>query len=255
MDGSADTTWRSRLLPEFGSPPSPPLAMGWRHLLFENWRIDPEAVRERIPDALTVDEYDGSAWLSVIPFTNVHVRPRGLPRRLGLPLPEINLRTYVTHDGEPGIYFFSLDAEGVTSVLGARLFHHLPYYYARISMRESDDGGIRFESQRWHPGDRPVAYEATYHPTDASFQATEDPKAAFLAERYRFYTQAPDGSLRYTDVDHEPWTLRPATADVETNTVLSANGFERPDADPVYYYGAGVDVTASTSRRRASGGR
>ena len=59
------------------------------------------------------------------------------PRRLGLPLPELNLRTYVSHDGHSGVYFFSLDAQGILGVVGARLFHHLPYYYARCSLNDS----------------------------------------------------------------------------------------------------------------------
>ncbi|OVE85341.1 YqjF family protein [Natronolimnobius baerhuensis] len=225
-----------------------PLEMGWRHLLFQNWPVDETVLEAHLPDMLAVDTYDGSGWLSIIPFTNVDVRPRRVPRRLGIPLPEINVRTYVTRDGEPAVYFFSLDAQGIASVLGARAFHHLPYYYARISL-ESTGNQIRFESRRRHPGDRPGVYEATYRPTGESFSAVEDPLAQFLVERYRFYTEAPDGSLRYTDVAHEPWTLYPATATVERNTLLAANGFARPESEPTYYYSPGLEVVAETSQR------
>jgi uncharacterized protein YqjF (DUF2071 family) len=225
-----------------------PLEMGWRHLLFENWPVDPEIVDAHLPDPLDVDVHDGSAWLSVVPFTNVAVRPKGLPERVGVRLPEINVRTYVTHDGVPAVYFFSLDAQGVASVVGARLFHHLPYYYARISLGGTD-GRVRFESRRRHPGARPARYAATYRPTGDPFAAPDDPLAAFLVERYRFYTEAPDGSVRYTAVEHDPWTLYPAAAEVETDTLLTANGFARPESDPVYYYSPGLDVVASRSRR------
>ncbi|RQG94097.1 YqjF family protein [Natrarchaeobius chitinivorans] len=225
-----------------------PLRMGWRRLLFENWPVDPETVAAHVPDGLSVDEYDGAAWLSVVPFTNVAVRPDGVPKRFGIRLPEINLRTYVTRDGDPAVYFFSLDAQGVASVLGARLFHHLPYYYARISL-EWRAGRTQFSSRRLHPGARPAEYEATYWPTGEPISAPEDPLARFLVERYRFYTEAPDGTVRYTDVEHEPWTLYPAAAEVETNTVLSANGFDVPTAEPVYYYSPGLEVRASTSER------
>jgi uncharacterized protein YqjF (DUF2071 family) len=102
------------------------LAMDWRELLFASWPADPDAVAAHLPDALAVDTHDGDAWLSVVPFTNGAVRPRGLPAQVGVDLPELNLRTYVTLDGTPSVYFFSLDAEGVLGVLGARLFHHLP---------------------------------------------------------------------------------------------------------------------------------
>ena len=224
------------------------LEMGWRHLLFENWPVDPELMDAHLPESLSPDLHDGSAWLSVIPFTNVAVRPKGLPRALGVRLPEINVRTYVTRDGVPSVYFFSLDAAGLAGVTGARLFHHLPYYYARISLTVTD-GRVAFESRRRHPGARPGRYEATYWPTGEPFDAPADPLAAFLVERYRFYTEAPDGSLRYTDVDHDTWTLYPAEATVRTDTLLRANGFARPDGEPVYYYSPGLDVAASRSKR------
>ena len=226
------------------------LAMGWRHLLFENWRVDADVIAERLPEALDVDTYDGSGWLSVVPYTNVAVRPRGLPAAVGQPLPELNLRTYVTCDGEPGIYFFSLDAQGVAGVLGARVTQHLPYYYARISLDEASGGDrIRFDSRRRHPGARPAHYTATYGPSGEAFDSSDDPLAGFLTERYRFYTEASDGTLRYTDVDHEPWTLYPAEAETETNTLFRADGFTQPDGEPVRYYSPGVDVTAGTSSR------
>ncbi len=225
-----------------------PLEMGWRHLLFENWPVDPGVVDAHLPEGLEPDVHDGSAWLSVVPFTNVAVRPRGVPDALGVRLPELNLRTYVTRDGVPGVYFFSLDAQGITGVLGARVLQHLPYYYARISL-EVADGQVRFSSRRRHPGARPARYEGSYRPSGESFGAPGDPLAEFLVERYRFYTQAGDGSMRYTDVDHDAWTLYPADADVGTNTLLSANGFARPDAEPVYYYSPGLDVVASRSKR------
>lgn len=224
------------------------LEMTWRHLLFENWPIDPDLLAAHLPDGLTADEHDGAAWLSVVPFTNAAVRPKGLPEHAGIRLPELNLRTYVTHDGVPGIYFFSLDAQGVAGVAGARLLQHLPYYYARTSL-DWTDGRVRFESRRRHPGARPATYEAAYWPISEPFSATEDPLAAFLVERYRLYTQDWTGALRYTPVDHDNWTLYPAESDVETNTLLTANGFAEPDTDPVSYYSPGLDVVASPSKR------
>ncbi|MFC6975460.1 YqjF family protein [Halomicroarcula sp. GCM10025709] len=225
-----------------------PLEMGWRHLLFENWPVDPDVMDAHLPAVLEPDVHDGTAWLSAVPFTNVAVRPKGLPEPLGIRLPELNLRTYVTHRGVPSVYFFSLDAQGVASVVGARLFHHLPYFYARIGLRW-EQGRVRFTSRRHHPGARPARYEGTYWPSGEPFSAPSDPLAAFLVERYRFYTQAPDGSIRYTDVDHDPWTLYPAEADIGTDTLLASAGFARPDADPVYYYSPGLDVVASRSKR------
>lgn len=225
------------------------LEMHWRELLFANWPVTPDIVAAHLPDTLAVDTRDGSAWLSIVPFTNGSVRPRGLPESLGVDLPELNLRTYVTVDDTPSIYFFSLDTEGVLAVLGARLFHHLPYYYARVRHQRDDDGPVRFENRRRHPGARPVQFAATYEPAGEQLGADPDSRAAFLTERYRFYTEAPDGTLRYTDVEHDRWPLYPAAATIQTNTLFRANGFADPAGEPVCYYSPGIDIVASPSRR------
>jgi hypothetical protein len=224
------------------------LHMGWRHVLFANWPIDPELLDTHLPSALTVDMYDDEAWLSVVPFTNVDVRPTWVPEGWGFRLPELNLRTYVTHDGHDGVYFFSLDAQGIFGVVGARLFHHLPYYYARCSLTE-DDGDVRFESRRLHPGARPVHFEGTYGPSSPELDVQAGSLEGFLTERYCYYTEAQDGSLRYAAIDHEPWPLYEAAPTIETNTLFEANGFAHPETDPVHYYSPGVTTIASSNHR------
>ena len=224
-----------------------PVAMGWRSLLFANWPVDPDVVAAHLPDRLSVDTYEGDAWLSVVPFTNVAVRPKGLPADLGFRLPELNLRTYVTHDGTQGVYFFSLDADGVLGVVGARLFHHLPYYWADISL-DATDGRVAFTSRRKHPGARPCGFDSTYELTGEQFRSDPGSLEAFLTERHRYYTETPDGDLRYARISHDRWPLFEAIVDVRENEVFETNGFATPESDPLYLYSPGVDVVASGSR-------
>lgn len=227
---------------------SVPLAFGWRHVLFANWPVDADLLDDHLPEALAVHQHDGTGWLTVVPFVNVDTRLRGLPAQVGVDLPELNLRTYVTCDGEPGIYFFSLDVASTAAVLGARLTHRLPYYYARMDVETADDE-VRFRSRRLHPGDPPVRYEATYRPTGEPFAAEPGSLAEFLTERRRLYTQSQDGGVRHTDVSHDRWTLYEATVETAENTLFRANGFARPDGEPVCYYSPGVDVVTSRSKR------
>ncbi|WP_207592952.1 DUF2071 domain-containing protein [Halomontanus rarus] len=224
------------------------LYMGWRHVLFANWPVSPRVLAPALPDAVTLDTYDGNAWLSVVPFTNVDVRPRILPFDIGLPLPELNLRTYVTYDGTPGVYFFSLDAEGLLAVLGARFFHYLPYYYAKIDLLEEGDE-FRFTSRRHHPGARPVHFDAAYRPVGRPVRAESGTLPYFLTERYRYYTEAPTGAVRHAEIQHDPWPLYDAEVTIERNTLFRANGFDTPDSEPVHFYSPGVDTIASESKR------
>ena len=107
----------------------------WHDLLFAHWRCPITELRPLIPEPLEIDTFDGSAWIGVIPFYMSGVRMRATP-----PVPtanafeELNVRTYVTLDGRPGIWFFSLDCASSLAVLGARIGIYLPYFRASMSM-------------------------------------------------------------------------------------------------------------------------
>lgn len=242
------------------------LHMGWEHVLFASWPVDPELVEPKLPDGLTADTYDGDAYLSVVPFTNVDVRPEWLPAGVGLPLPELNLRTYVRlsdaaaagvtdgdavggtpTDPDAGVYFFSLDAEGLAGVAGARLFHGLPYYLAKIDLQETDDG-VRFESRRRHPGARATAFAARYGPTGEEFTAESGSLDSFLTDRARYFAETSDGDLRYATVSHERWPLYEADAEFYRNDLFAANGFREPTGEPSLLYSPRVTTRASESK-------
>src|SRR5215208_3559497 len=108
-------------------PPQQPwvLAMHWHDLLFMHWPIESATIRRHIPATLTIDTFDGMAWIGVVPFRMQGVRPRLVPALPGLSaFPELNVRTYVSAAGKPGVWFFSLDAGNPLAVEAARdVFH------------------------------------------------------------------------------------------------------------------------------------
>src|SRR5262245_24230854 len=97
------------------------MTQSWHDLLFAHWPIDADVLRDKIPPTLPLDVFDGRAWIGVVPFHMTNVGPRGLA---SLPVvsafAELNVRTYVTIGGKPGVYFFSLDAASTLAVIGAR---------------------------------------------------------------------------------------------------------------------------------------
>jgi uncharacterized protein YqjF (DUF2071 family) len=132
--------------------PSSPWVMRqkWHDLLFMHWRIPPQTLRPLVPAALELDHFEGSAWLGVVPFRMTGVRLRGTPAIPGLSaFPELNVRTYVSAGGKPGVWFFSLDAASAIAVAAARAWFHLPYFRARMSLEAHGDE-IRYQSHRTH---------------------------------------------------------------------------------------------------------
>jgi len=221
--------------------------MAWRNVLFAHWPVPVERVAESLPDGLVVDTYDGSAWLGVVPFEMADIRPRGSP--IGVSFNELNLRTYVTCDGQPGVYFYNLDADDRLGVEIARRFFQLPYYRARMTVHR-DGSRTRFRSERTHADAPPASFQATYEPTGLPEPVRSDSLAAFLTERYRFYVADEQDRIYYADIDHAPWDLQPATVEFERNDLFTANGFEKPDTERVVHFSPGCDVTAGRLHRR-----
>ena len=129
----------------------------WGGLLFLHWPVPAGELRRLVPEPLEIETFDGSAWIGITPFFMWDLAPPHLP---ALPLLsrslEINVRTYVRLDGEPGIWFFSLDAENPLFVWGARLGFHLPYFRARMHREIAAGETVRFSSQRLRCSASPI---------------------------------------------------------------------------------------------------
>jgi uncharacterized protein YqjF (DUF2071 family) len=206
----------------------------WCDLLFAHWRVPAAVLRPHVPPALTLQEFDGSAWLGVVPFRIEGATARHVPAVPVLSdFPELNVRTYVDHDGRPGVWFFSLDTTRTLAVLGARAFFHLPYYRASMQV-DPVDGGFRYRSNR---EERPPAdLFMSYAPTGAAFEARPGTLDHFLTERYCLYATSSDGSLFITEIHHVPWPLQPAEARIETNTMGTQVGLALDGAPATLHF-------------------
>ena len=117
------------------------MKQGWYDLVYVHFDYSPEVVQNLLPDGLLVDTFDDKAWIGLIPFS---MRGIGIPRLPSVPylgsFPEVNVRTYVTRNGVPGVWFFSLDINRMLPTFVARTTYKLPYCFGAVShMRESDD--------------------------------------------------------------------------------------------------------------------
>jgi len=124
----------------------------WAWPSFLHWRYRPADVQALLPRGLRVETFDGSAWVSLVPF-RMRVRFPGAGSVLGVStFPETNVRTYVVGpDGGTGIWFFSLEAARIVPVLVARAGLRLPYMWARMAIERSGDA-IHYASRRTWPG-------------------------------------------------------------------------------------------------------
>ncbi len=220
----------------------------WHELLFAHWPLAPDVLRPLVPDALPLDTFEGQAWLSIVPFRMSYVRPRGVPPLPGLSaFAELNVRTYVSLGGKPGVYFFSLEAANRVAVALARATYHLPYMNAEMRCARSGET-VTYASRRWHRGEPPAIFEATYRPTGPVYVAQAGSLDAWLTERYCLYTVTPGGVYR-GEIHHGPWALQPAEAEIRVNTMAAAAGITLPATPPRLAYSHRQEVLIWPIRR------
>lgn len=229
------------------------MAQTWRDLLFAHWPVDAAEMRRALPAPLVPDTFEGRAWLGVVPFRMTGIRPFGLPAvsRLSA-FAELNLRTYVTVGGKPGVYFFSLDASNPVAVALARVWYHLPYARARMRVRHERDT-ILYSSHRTHRGRPPADLLGWYRPTGPVFRSNPGTLEHWLTDRYCVYCLDGRGRTYRAEVHHAPWPLQPAEAHFLVNTVPHAHGFSPPGAPSLLHFARRMDVVAWQPSRLADG--
>jgi uncharacterized protein YqjF (DUF2071 family) len=223
------------------------MLQNWHHLLFMHWALPEEALRPLLPTGLSVDLYEGRAYVGLVAFTMTGVRPPGVPRFAPLTdFHEVNVRTYVRpSSGEPGIYFFSLDAANTLAVWGARVFYALPYYSATMKMgfEGVNPPVISYSSARlW--GGAPATCHLRYTPQGNIRRAEPQSLEHFLVERYTLYT-ARGRKLLSARVSHAPYPLQNAQVFSWQESLLAAGKIQRPPSRPLCHYSPGVSVEVS----------
>jgi uncharacterized protein YqjF (DUF2071 family) len=214
--------------------------MIWQDLVFLHWPISPEALGPHVPARLPIDTWDGTAWLSVVAFRMRRFRP------LRLPLPgdrisfaQLNVRTYTTLDGRPGIYLLDVSVSDRLIATSTRLGLRLPYRHADMHV-DTDGDGVRLASVR--AGPVPTEFRASWRPTGPARAPQPGGLDAFLVNRLSLYSIDWFGGVLRTDVSHGPWPLQPASVAIEANSLGSALRLRVPDGEPRVGFSRRLDV-------------
>lgn len=225
-------------------PPERPwlIKQTWRQLLFAHWPVAPGLLRPLIPAGLQLETFAGEAWVGVVPFHLSRIAPRGAPDRLSLAFPELNVRTYVTLEDKPGIWFFSLDAASLPAVVGARATFHLPYYWAAMRMHEAD-GQIVYRSRRRRHGTEAARFLGRYQPSGPIFESAPQSLERWLTARYCLYAADHAGHVFRGEINHDPWPLQPADAEISVNTTAAPLGIALAGS-PLLHFAHRLDMVA-----------
>jgi uncharacterized protein YqjF (DUF2071 family) len=206
------------------------IGQSWNHLLFAHWPIGAEAVRRLVPEPLVPDLYEGHAYVGVVPFRMETVRFAWCPPVAGTSsFAELNVRTYVTYGGKPGVLFVSLDVGNVVALEIGRRGFGLPYFRGDVRL-EREGERVNFRAGRQgHRG----TFAAEYGPAGPPREPQPGTLEHWLTERYCFYTVRGGNAWR-TEVHHPPWQLQPAESNLDA---------------PIQHFSRAQDVVAWNARR------
>jgi uncharacterized protein YqjF (DUF2071 family) len=217
------------------------LTQTWHDVLFLHWPVDAQQMRQRLPAGLELDLHDGQAWVAITPFDQTNVGPRAVP---AIPwvssFPQVNVRTYVTVNGKPGVYFFSLDAGNAFIAGAAREMFYLHYFSAQIAC-EKRDGYVHFRSRRLPSDTVPAELSVKYRGVGQAARPEQGSLEHFFVERYCLYTIDRDFHLYRVNIHHRPWSLKAAEAEIDLNSMADAAGIRLPVVAPLGHFSKRLD--------------
>jgi uncharacterized protein YqjF (DUF2071 family) len=229
---SLSETARVRLLSLRGEP----LFIGdWLRTFMIHYEVDPAALQRIVPFQLDLN--DGRAFVSVVAFTLNGMRLRFGGRITAWLLSPIsthhflNVRTYVTVNGESGIYFLAEWLSNRLSVTAGPLAFGLPYRFGRI--RYDHEWNRPSANECFSPcpptgrvedykTGKAFAYVASLSSQPHFRECESASLTEWLMERYTAFTKL--GNLRrFFRVWHRPWLQAPADIHVTEQSLLNQN--------------------------------
>ena len=215
----------------------------WSNLMFIHWQVDPEQVQQSLPSGLTVDTFDGDAYLGVVPFMMTRVKVGRLPIVPWIcAFPETNVRTYVIDEaGDPGVWFYSLDAARMVPVLTARAIWHLNYRWSKMSIEKNNDK-ITYHGKRFAKPHAAYNFVGELVPEVEPAPAETGSLEFFLAERYLMFAVNRSGRLYSGRVWHTPYQLMTTQLSQCDQTLTDAAGFKLDRTPDHVAFSPGVDT-------------
>lgn len=199
----------------------------WDRALFIHFEVDPDVLQPQIPFELDLQK--GKAIVSLVAFTMRDLR-LSLGGRFSAFLtapvathPLLNVRTYIRHHGEAGIYFMTEWIPNRLSILVGPRTYGLPYRYGKLNYQHNhENGSLRGVVTPGNNTGR-FAYEADIEKNTTFKPCDNGTLSHFLLERYTAFTKWRK-QARLFRIWHKPWLQTDLDVTITDDSALRASG-------------------------------
>ncbi len=173
----------------------------WKNVLMLHWKVDAGTIRHILPASLSVDTFEGGAWVTMCVASIENFRNKLLNIiKQGFKFNQVLMQTYVIHQGKPGLYIFNQELEkSFTKNLYQKVFK-LKQGETDFQ-RESVNGIHKFFAQNDNTGFKlglQYNYGAAIQPS-----LLEE----WLSNRFKYFYEK-DEQLHEYHVHHAEWMFR-----------------------------------------------
>jgi len=187
------------------------LTARWEDLVILNFEVPPAALTPLVPRGTELDLWEGQALVSLVGFSFVNTRVKGLPIPGHRNFEEVNLRFYVRRRTASGpdrravVFIRELVPRYAIAAI-ARLLYNEPYLSVPMSHRTQVDthhgGDIEYA---WRYGGEEFSLSASVQGSAGILEAGSE--AEFITEHYWGYTRQRDGGTLEYEVEHPRWLV------------------------------------------------
>jgi len=231
------------------------LTAQWRKLIMANYVVDEAVLLPHLPEHTVLDSYNGKCLISLVGFMFQDTRLKGFHFPLHINFQEVNLRFYVTYDGNPnepkrGVVFIKelVPRSALTFVANTFYGEHYETVPMRHKWHLSRAGQV--VNYRWKYNDwqkLQVVADTTAVPIETGS------KEEFVTEHYWGYTKLPNGKTSEYEVVHPRWQLYPVKRyeiQVDFNMVYGPSfGFLNNQQPDSVFLAEGSEVTVRSGAK------
>ncbi len=226
----------------------------WRKLALANYEIDPDLLKNFLPNKTELDIWNDTCYVSLVGFMFKNTRLLGIKIPFHINFEEVNLRFYVKYkeagEWKRGVVFIKEIVPKPALTLVANLLYKEHYQTLPMSHVWQNRNGVQIVEYRWKMGGKWQRFRVESEEVSQPIEKASETE--FITEHYWGYTKITEQKTFEYEVTHPTWEayqIKKYEIDVDFGRVYGARFGDLTNATPISVMLAeGSEITVENKR-------